>query len=375
MRKVLLIGPLLPSGGVTRYVKDLLSWSGKYQFILFNTARPAKNRIKAGLGYAEVFNAGLIRALQGVLITLSHMIAFPWRLVQSRADIVHICGVSYWPFWENAYYMLISRLLRRRVTLHYLGALDLYYMGRNRLEQALIRTVLRQPQKLILLSKKAYDLAATLLPVERLSVIPSSVDTMQFDQNNDKKATQDNLVRVLFMGGIDPFRKGVLDLLDAAAIVVRENPNVRFIMSGGDSFQEVEKQWKKLGLENHIEFVGWIPENQKARAYHSADILVLPSHNEGLPYVIIEALASGLPIIASSVGGIPEVVIHGENGYIIEPGDSHSLAKYILLLAANPELRQIISKHNRERARKYYSLSAAISQLERLFDEIIGEGK
>ena len=373
MRKVLLIGPLLPSGGVTRYVRDLLSWSGRYQFILFNVARPAKNRIKPGTGYAEVFNAGLIRALQGVLITLGHMIMFPWILIRSGARIVHVCGVSYWPFWENAYYILVSRLLGYRVTLHYLGALDLYYSSRGKNERTLVRMVLRWPQKIILLSEKVRILAATFLGIDRLSVIPSNVDVTQFDGNDDEPSMKDGIVRVLFVGGVDPFRKGVYDLLDAAAIVVKKNPDVRFVMSGGDSFQEVEKRWRELGLDGYVEFLGWVPEDEKAKVYQLADILVLPSHNEGLPYVVIEALASGLPIIASSVGGIPEVVIHGENGYIIEPGDSHSLAEYILSLAGDRELRRAMSERNRRRAAEHYSSDVAFGRLEGLFDELVTE--
>lgn len=373
MRPVLLIGPLLPSGGVTRYVRDLLSWSGRYRFILFNVARPAKSGVKPGTGYSEMLNAGLLRLLFGVLVTLGHLIAFPWVLIRSKARIIHVCGVSYWPFWENSYYIFISKFLGRRVTLHYLGALDLYYQSRGFIERALIRMVLRQPKKVILLSKKAYNIASVFIPTERLSIIPSNVDVNKFKPTGEKRSTGDGIVRVLFIGGVDPFRKGVFDLLDAVAIVVKTNPNVRFVMSGGDSFREVEKRWRALGIENHIEFIGWIQEEKKTLIYQSVDILALPSHNEGLPYVVIEALASGLPIIATSVGGIPEVVIHGENGYIIEPGDSRSLAGYILALAGDSNLRLTMSEHNRQRATERYSTDAALGRLEGLFDQVLVE--
>lgn len=372
MRKVLLIGPLLPTGGVARYVKDLLSWSGRYQFVLFNIARPVKKGIKPGTGYKELLNAGPVRAMQGILITLGHMLAFPWVLIHSKADIVHICGVSYWRFWENAYYIFISKLLRRPVTLHYLGAFDIYYENRSNLERAAIRCVLRWPDKVIFLSHKVYALAGTFLPRSKLAVIPSNVDVTRFTQNcSSKLSEKDGIVRVLFVGGLDPFRKGVYDLLDAITLVIQEDSKIRFVISGSEgSFEPIMRRWHELKLERYIEFIGWISEGKKVEIYQSADILVLPSHNEGLPYVIIEALASGLPIIASSVGGIPEVIRHGENGYIIKPGDSQSLAKYILLLASKPELRKIIGKRNRERALEYYSLGAAFSQLEKLFDEV-----
>lgn len=373
MCPVLLIGPLLPSGGVTRYVRDLLSWSGRYRFILFNVARPAKSGVKPGTGYSEMSNAGLLRLLFGVLVTLGHLIAFPWVLIRSKARIIHVCGVSYWPFWENAYYIFMSKLSGCHVTLHYLGALDLYYTSRGNIERALIRMVLRQPEKVILLSEKAYALASTFIPIERLSVIPSNVDVDRFKPNGNKPSTKDGIVRVLFVGGVDPFRKGVFDLLEAAASVVKINPKVRFIMSGGDSFREVEKRWRTLRLQEYIDFIGWIPEEKKVSVYQSVDILALPSHNEGLPYVVIEALASGLPIIATSVGGIPEVVIHGENGYIIEPGDSRSLAGYILALAGDSKLRLTMSERNRQRAMERYSTDAALGRLDGLFKQVLVE--
>jgi glycosyltransferase involved in cell wall biosynthesis len=230
-------------------------------------ARPAKKRIKPGIGYAEAFNAGLTRTLQGVLTTLAHMIAFPWVLIRSGASIVHVCGVSYWPFWENAYYISVSRLLGYRVTLHYLGALDLFYASCGRIVRALVKMVLRWPHRVILLSEKARALAATFLPTVRLSVIPSNVDISQFDRSDRKPPAKDDMVRVLFVGGVDPFRKGVFDLLDAAVIAVKTNPNIRFVMSGGDSFLEVKGRWQELGLDDYIEFVGWIPEDQKAKIY------------------------------------------------------------------------------------------------------------
>jgi glycosyltransferase involved in cell wall biosynthesis len=375
MIKVMVIGPNVPYGGVARYVRDLLDHQGKYQFTAFNTARPRKKRAKAASGYSGLLDAGLLRALQGVLITLGHMVAFPFGLLRSGAYLVHVCGNSYHLFWENAYYILVSRLLGRPVTLHFLGAFDLYYTGCSRLEQTLVRMVLHWPRRVIVLSQKVDRLMATFLSGQCLALIPSSVNSTEFIPSESKPSNKDGIIRVLFMGGFggaDPFRKGAYDLLEAACSVVQTNPNVRFIVSGSESTKPVIRRWCELGLEHFMEFVGWIPEDQKARMYQEADILALPSHNEGLPYVIIEALASGLPIVATSVGGIPEVVIHGENGYIFEPCDTRALANYLRLLVNDQGLRQNMSMHNRIRAEEQYSLSATLGRLEAIFDDVLG---
>jgi glycosyltransferase involved in cell wall biosynthesis len=370
MKKVLLVGTLLPTGGGARYVNDLLESTGMYHFVIFNVARPVKRKTIAGTGYKELFNAGIIRAIYGLGITLWHMLIFPWSLVKSGASIVHICGFSYWPFWENAYYIIISRFLGYHVTLHFLGALDLSYESAGKIEKYFIRKVLCFPQKVILLSQKAYQLANTFISSDRLEIIPSNVDTDKFKPNLEKKHDNIEQVKVLFVGGADPIRKGVYDLLEASVIVVSSNPNVRFVISGGENFEEIRKKWHVMGLDNYINYIGWIKEEEKAKIYQGADILALPSHNEGLPYVVIEAMSSGLPIIASSVGGIPEVVTHRENGFIIEIGDSKSLAKYIIELANNSQMRQEMSERNRKKAINNYSKKSALAQIEKTFDQL-----
>lgn len=365
--KILLVGPDLPTGGVARYVKDLLGWNGKYKIVLFNTARPLKNKTKSGTGYAEVINAGFIRFLFGALITCYHMAIYPWVLLRSGARLVHICGVSYNTFWENAYYILASRLVGQHVTIHYLGAFDIFYYSAGSVEKCLIRWVLKWTHYFIALTKKTRDIVAVFLPQEILAVIPSSVVTSQFNLKLEKPSTKDGIVRVLFLGGGDPSRKGIYDLIDAAAIVRKTNNNIRFLVSGGENIRPIVDRWREKGLDTFFDWIGWIPEDQKADVYNSVDLLVLPSVNEGLPYVIIEALAAGLPVVASSIGGIPEVVRHGENGFIIDPGDSQALANYIVLLASNSELREIIGIRNRKAAYDKFSLAVTMSNLEDIF--------
>ena len=104
--------------------------------------------------------------------------------------------------------------------------------------------------------------------------------------------------------------------------------------------------------------------------YSSADILLLPSYNEGLPYVIIEALASGLPIISTDVGGIPEVIENGQNGYIIKSGDVNALRRHIIELLKDYNLRKKISISNWEKARNDYSLHKNIRLINRIYDDM-----
>lgn len=367
--KIILVGPYLRFGGVSRYVKDLLS--GSEEFELFDTARPEKEKIRSGTGYIEAFNTGFIRVLSGLCITARNILRFPIVLMRSEADIIHICGVSYFPFWENAFYCTIGRLLGKRITLHYLGAFDQFYEPAGKIHKYLIRRVLKIPDRIMLLSEKVMNLVSSFIATEKLSVLPSSVNTTRFNVPNREFPAIPGEVRILFVGGLDPFRKGVYDLLEATKLILPKAPLVKLVMTGGSSFDEVESKWKSMDLKNSVEFLGWFDEENLPSLYASCDILALPSYNEGLPYVIIEALSSGLPIVASRVGGIPEVVSNGENGFIIEPGDIDALSRRFLELIRNTELRISMSRNNRVKAVNEYSLQHVLSELNRIFNSLL----
>jgi glycosyltransferase involved in cell wall biosynthesis len=100
-------------------------------------------------------------------------------------------------------------------------------------------------------------------------------------------------------------------------------------------------------------------------------LLILPSYEEGLPYVIIEAMLSGLPVISTSVGGIPEVVKDGVNGFLINPGDYKSLADRIIYLCCDEQLRLSIGNSNREEAQLLYSQEIIFRELEDIYDKLI----
>ncbi len=120
-----------------------------------------------------------------------------------------------------------------------------------------------------------------------------------------------------------------------------------------------------------VEFVGWLSEQEKIELLHSVDIFVLPSYHEGLPYAIIEAMASGLPIVASSVGGIPDVIRNGENGFLIEPGDIQGLVYYLETLIKDSNLRESIGVKNHLYAITEYSVDTNLCKLEKIFSKVL----
>lgn len=374
MKKVLLLGPLLSTGGVSKYVKDLLNSKINYEIIHFNTARPEKTYTssKGKVGYNEIFDAGFIRFLKGTFITLRHLLVFPFVLMLKRPHVVHISGVSYSTFWENAYYIFISKLLSKPIFFHYLGAFDLFYGQSSPFAKFLIRNVLKKVDKIALLSRKVKIIMSRFIPESRLYVLPSTVRVSDFlKKKKEPKILDKNLINILFVGGADPFRKGLADVVKSIPLVARECENFSFILTGGENVNRFLVKCKKMGISSYVNFWGWVKEKDKIQLYHSADILLLPSYNEGLPYVIIEALAAGLPIIATPIGGISEVIEDGVNGLLIDPGDYYDLAKKIVILAKNKSLRDMIARNNFEKARKDYSLEILLERIADIHQELV----
>jgi glycosyltransferase involved in cell wall biosynthesis len=368
--KVLLLSAFLNTeGGVTRCAKNLLSAQIGYDIRLFNIGRPEK---KTGFvsqrRYHKILSAGMKRAVLGMLVTLYHMIVFPFCLVLYDPRIVHINGVNWAPFWESAFYLFISKLFRKKVVYHYLDSFDIFYDESGPTIRAMILAVLRRSDAIIILSKKVKGMMEELIRNKSLSLIPSNVDTAIFRKCYERKEQRNARIQVLFMGGQYPFRKGLADILQAIPHVIEQNSNVTFSFSGGDNVRSIVPQCEELGISQQVKFLGWISEETKLALYRDSDILILPSYDEGLPYVIIEALASGIPIVSTHVGGIPEVIEEGVNGFLIEPGDWRALTESILRLSQQPGLRKAIGRANTKKAETQYSKKVALQRIKEIYD-------
>jgi len=125
----------------------------------------------------------------------------------------------------------------------------------------------------------------------------------------------------------------------------------------------------QLGLKKYVQFVGRVPQVQVRPFMQQADVFVLPSLSEGFPNVILEAMTCGLPIVATRVGGIPDVIKNGVHGYLVEAKRPDEIAEKILILLQNDQLRNEISRTNVAEV-KAYAWENIIDQLERIYLEI-----
>jgi glycosyltransferase involved in cell wall biosynthesis len=142
---------------------------------------------------------------------------------------------------------------------------------------------------------------------------------------------------VLFLGWMVR-EKGVFDLLQAFGTIVKDNPSARLAMYGPYGVPEARAYAHILGLDDHVEIGEWVAGAEKAALLASSRVLALPSYTEGLPVVVLEAMQAGLPVVATGVGGIPDVIEDGVSGFLVEPGDTEALSRRISELLEDDEL-------------------------------------
>ncbi|MFZ0639621.1 MAG: glycosyltransferase [Candidatus Acidiferrales bacterium] len=170
---------------------------------------------------------------------------------------------------------------------------------------------------------------------------------------------------LLAMARLEP-QKGHRILLQALALLQTQFPNMRLICLGTGALQdELKKVTQDLGLEAIVRFVGF--QSNVSDWLAAADIGVLPSFYEGLPLAAVETLAAGLPIVATAVDGTPEVVIDGETGLLVPPGDPAAMADAISKLARQPELRRKFAVAGRERVLKQFTIQRQVEQTSNLY--------
>jgi len=288
-----------------------------------------------------------------------------WMLLSCPSlRIIHVHSASYGSFARKSLVILLARAFGKKVLIHIHGAeFNLFYERSHVFLQAFIRSVLRTSDVIIALSDQWKN------DLQHLSGHPDVRVLYNPTIMRDPLLTRDGeAVNFLFMGRLGE-RKGVYDIIESARRI--QSPQVRIRLYGDGDLENVREAIVAAGVEDKVHVCGWIDGNRKDEAFRQADVLLLPSYNEGLPISVLEAMAYGLPVLVTDVGGIPEAVEDGVNGFLLCPGACEQLASRMEELASEPELRRRMGKVGHEIAARKFALSVIVRQLEGLYDELI----
>jgi glycogen(starch) synthase len=207
---------------------------------------------------------------------------------------------------------------------------------------------------------QARQVAPEIAP--RSSVIRNGADVTAEPDREPSKGT-----RLLCLGRLVP-AKGFDVALAALPTLAERFPGLRLTIAGdGVARGELERQAAALGIESAVDFLGWVEPERVPELIRAATIVVLPSRREGLPQVAVQAASMARPLVASRVGGLPEVVEHGETGMLVEPDDSRGLAEAVTFLLEHPAEAARIGLAARGRIRKTMSLDRSVDAYDDLY--------
>ncbi len=255
-------------------------------------------------------------------------------------------------------------MLRIPVVLH-LHAAQLHraWPSLPALVQAAVRHVFSLPACCIVLGHASARFVHRELrvPADRIECVINGVPEPAHRRLRAARARSDP-AQLLFVGNLS-VRKGVPELLRALAMAPLALTPLRLTLAGGGDLAAFQAIARAMGLGDRVHFAGWTEQAQLARLMAGADVLVLPSHDEGLPLVILEALACGVPVVCTPVGEIPHVLRDGVHARFVAPGDVTGLARTLAALLADAGQREALARNGRA----LYLQSFA---LPRFFDQI-----
>ena len=298
---------------------------------------PARwQRVSYGYGIPANMKASLLAKL-GLLpfLIAFYLAALQWR---KSTDVYHAQWII-----SGLVAVLGAPLHRKPVVLTVRGS-DLN-LAKGKVLSAIVRFVFERVTAITTVSEALREKVLTLgISPDKVSVMPNGVDCQIFHPRPKEKTRKaldipsDRPV-ILWIGRLVEI-KGVKFLVEAIPEVLSRVPSALFVLVGNGNLEKsLKQQARQFGVTHAIRFTGKVSTEAIPLWLNAADVLTLPSLNEGRPNVILESMACRLPVVATEVGGIPELVRHGCNGFLVPPREPSFLAQYLITLLTDDELR------------------------------------
>ncbi|HKQ26600.1 MAG TPA: glycosyltransferase family 4 protein [Burkholderiales bacterium] len=299
-------------------------------------------------------------------------------LIRVRPHVVLVHAAPSLSFLRDWMFMVAARLAGAKVICHYHGTLHTRFpSGETRSGRLIGRFLMAAAHRVIVLGPTYQREMGKAWRRDDVTWAPNMADIALFrDMPADTPAPW--LARgdkaVLFVGRLSA-PKGIYDLFDAIPRVLERHPEANFVLVGvaeRDALESVIRaDAERRGIAPRLTFLGSLEGREKAAAFVTSRMIVVPSWTEAFPLVIPEAMAAGLPVIATTVGAIPDFVKDGEDGFLIAPKNPQMLAHSICRLLDDEGLRQRISKHVRERAPREFAIEIGCGKVAKVAKDML----
>jgi glycosyltransferase involved in cell wall biosynthesis len=267
-------------------------------------------------------------------------------------------------FFRKSILTFLLKLSRAKVVLHLHGSefKDFYQNSRAK---KLISYTFNKADVVIVLSDSWKEFIQSISTNSNIIVINNYVEEIE-----KTPVVSQEKIRFLFLGAIGK-RKGVFDLIDAFDNISSKY-DVELLIGGNDDNNILPQKISSVASNGNIQFLGWIGYQDKTNLLNSCDCLVLPSYNEGLPMVILEAMSAKIPVISTPVGGIPEVITDHENGLLVTPGNVDELTTALQEMLDNHK-RKEFSDNAYQVYIERFSPSVALPKLKAIYKRLLNE--
>ncbi len=300
-------------------------------------------------------------------------------ILKHKPHLVYIpVGQNTVSYIRDSICILLVRLFRSKVVCHLRGGnFKNWYDSAHSLVKWWVRYVHQKVSAQIVLGRNLRQLFNWLIPDEKIYVVPNG------GNYNFPPVTKDeNSIRVLFLGNFIG-TKGVLDVLKASIMIHEnqeiKNTDIKFLFAGNWRDTKTRVEFEKILEEKPllpVEMLGPVKGNDKLKLLASSDIFVFPTYypNEGHPWVIVEAMAAGLPIISTDHGAIIESVRDCKNGFIVEAKNPHQVAKKIEFLIENPKTRKQMGRESKKIYLENFTEDIMVERLQAVFEKVLNGG-
>ncbi|HPD58020.1 MAG TPA: glycosyltransferase family 4 protein [Smithellaceae bacterium] len=351
MKNVLFIAPdISVKGGISTVLEGLIGSKLSHKYNIITVA-------------SHIDRSKLRKLIQAVI----GLTKTAYYLISKQIAIVHIHGGDLTSIKRKYFYFRLVKLFKKKIIYHFHGAsFSEQYPHASLGWKRRIKSLLEDSNIVICLSYSWKTAIINVAPKSNITVVHNATVLPEIGEKSRKAS---KTVYITFLGLIGE-RKGIFDLLEVILRLIMDGRNIHLTVGGNGDIVRLHKEIELQGLKNHVTYAGWIVGDAKDKLLRNTDIFVLPSYGEGMPMSILEAMSYAIPVIATNVGGIPELIKDGESGYLVEPGNLDQLLEKMKKLIADENMRLSMGEKGRYTVEKDFSLSEIANKIDDVYESL-----
>lgn len=291
---------------------------------------------------------------------------FKFLYLLPKAKIIHIHFSEPVSAFRKSIFILITKLFTSKKIIVHLHAFSPLTTFKGKYS-SLYLWIFEKSTAIVVLSSYWKKELLDVYPVhKKIHVLYNACSSKNINHHEDKRKI------VLFAGTLNK-RKGYKDLINAFGKISAKHPDWSLCLAGNGEIEQAKQLAKSLNLNEKVLFSGWIESHIKEEIFNTADIFCLPSYAEGFPMAVLDAFSYGLPVVATPVGGLPDILKHGENALVFEPGNINALADNLDRLISDDNLRNKLSQESLNLSKGPFNIETITAKLDIIYENILNK--